>query len=77
MHILQTNGSLGGVSDVGHHVERFYGVATDHVGDGGLGAWEGVMEGADAAAFVDGEAPSVGVDVGVASTAFESSVFDS
>mmetsp|Transcript_2353 Transcript_2353/g.5080 ORF Transcript_2353/g.5080 Transcript_2353/m.5080 type:complete len:262 (+) Transcript_2353:1207-1992(+) len=73
MDVLQTHRPLRGIPYVGHHIVGLDGVARHHVGDGGFRAREGIVEGADSAAFVDGESPAVGVDVGVSAAAFESS----
>jgi hypothetical protein len=54
-----------------HHVESFDGIRRDHFGEGGYSAWERIVEGAHATSFVYGDAPSMGVDVCVAASAFE------
>ena len=76
MDVLQAHRSLRRVSDVGHHVERLDGVTGDHVREGGLGTGKGVVEGADPAAFVDGQTPAVCMDVGFSTAAFETSAME-
>lgn len=65
VYVLQRCISNGGIADVGNDVVRFYGVEAggEEVGDGGGRGGLNVVEGLYAAARVEGETPTVGVDV--------------
>ena len=74
MNILQRNRPLRGISNVRHHIQCFDWIRGDHIGNGRLGTGLGVVEGTHASSLVDGHAPSVGVNVGIPASAFESTV---
>ena len=71
MDVLQTHGTLSGVANVRHHVQGLDRIRSDHVGDGRRSARERVVESPNATSFVHGQSPAMGMDVGVAATAFE------
>ena len=71
MDVLQAGPALGPEPDVRHHVVGFDRVSSDEGGDGRVRRGAGVVEGPHPPPLVDGEAPSVGVDVGVAPPARE------